>query len=60
MMKDSFVHFKAIPRYDKPVIKHDIEWIDHDWPLTEHLTKNKIDVKLLYKIRKDFLEDIKK
>ncbi len=57
MMKDSFVHFKAIPRYDKIVKKHGIEWIDYDWPLTEHLTKNKVDDELLYKIREDFLKD---
>lgn len=57
MMKDSFVHFKAIPRYDKVVNKHGIEWIDKDWPLTEHLTKNKVDDEILHKIRDDFLGD---
>lgn len=57
MMKESFVHFKAIPRYDKSVKKHGVEWIDCDYPRTEPLTKNKIEDKLLYEIRKDFLED---
>ncbi len=56
MMKESFVHFKAIPRYDKIVKKHGIEWVDCDWTLTEHLTKNKVADEILHKIRKDFLK----
>lgn len=56
MMKDSFVHIKAIPRYDKPVIKHGMNWIDKDWPLTESLTKTEVSEEILQEIRKDFLE----
>lgn len=55
MMKEGFVHFKAIPRYDQPVIKHGMNWIDKDWPLTESLTKTEVSEEILQKIRKDFL-----
>lgn len=57
MMKDSFVHFKAIPRYDKPVIRHGEQFIDKDWPLTEKLTKNKVSEEMLQKIKQDFLNN---
>lgn len=57
MMKDGFVHFKAIPRYDKPVMRHGMEWIDQDWPLTEHLTKREVSEEMLQKIKKDFLQN---
>lgn len=59
MMKESFLHFKAIPRYDKPVIRHGINWIDKDWPLTESLTKTEVSEEILQKIKNDFLEDEK-
>lgn len=56
MMKDSFVHFKAIPRYDKQITRHGMNFIDKDWPLTEKLTKTEVSEEILQKVRKDFLE----
>ncbi len=32
MMKEEFVHFHIIPRYDKPIEKYGVTWIDEDWP----------------------------
>ena len=55
MMKDAFVHFKAIPRYDKVVIRHGMEFVDVDFPLTESLTKHKMSEEVLQNIKKDFL-----
>ena len=55
MMKENFVHFHAIPRYDKIVSRHGVEWIDHDWPLADKITKTRVDEDVLLKIRNDFL-----
>lgn len=32
MMKDSFVHYHAFPRYDKNINMFGMEWNDNDWP----------------------------
>lgn len=55
MMKENFVHFKAIPRYDKVVIRHGIKWVDEDYPSTEQLTKHKVSEEILQSIKNDFL-----
>lgn len=57
MMKEDFVHFHAIPRYDKIVKRHGIDWIDHDWPLAEKMTKTKVEKDILKKVKQDFLEN---
>lgn len=33
MMKDSFVHYHAFPRYENPVHILNSKWEDADWPL---------------------------
>lgn len=57
MMKENFVHFKAIPRYDKTVTRHGIKWTDKEFPLTENLKKQEVRVseKVLQDIKNDFL-----
>lgn len=56
MMKDDFVHFHAIPRYDKQIKRHGITWIDHDWPLADKMTKTKVSEDILQNIKNDFLK----
>ncbi len=57
MMKEDFVHFHAIPRYNKIVKKHGIDWVDHDWPLAEKMTKLEVEKDILKKVKQDFLEN---
>lgn len=57
MMKEDFVHFHAIPRYDKVVNRHGLDWVDHDWPLAEKMTKMKVEKDILIKVKEDFLEN---
>lgn len=59
MMKENFVHFKAIPRYDKEVTSHGMNWIDEDYPSTEHLTKHPVEEEILQAIKQDFLSFLK-
>lgn len=54
MMKEDFVHFHAIPRYDKNIKRHGITWVDYDWPLAEKMTKQEVSDEVLLKIKKDF------
>lgn len=32
MMKDPIVHFHVLPRYAEEVRRHDLVWVDQDWP----------------------------
>lgn len=59
MMREDFVHFHAIPRYDKVVKRHGIDFIDYDWPLAEKMTKTKVEKNILEKIKQDFLRNEK-
>lgn len=55
MMKEDFVHFHAIARYDKVVEKYGIKWIDKEWPVGVAMYKTEVDNLVLEKIKNDFL-----
>lgn len=55
MMKEDFVHFHAIPRYDKEIKRHGMTWIDYDWPLAEKMTKQEVSEEVLQEIKNEFL-----
>ena len=57
MMKESFVHFHAIPRYDKAIEKYGIKWIDKEWPIGVNMYKTKVSNDILYEIKNDFLNE---
>ena len=43
MMKEGFVHFHVIPRYDKKIEKYGLVWEDIDYPKGTKLGKIEID-----------------
>lgn len=43
MMKEEFVHFHVIPRYDKKIEKYGLIWEDIDYPKGTKLGKIEID-----------------
>lgn len=57
MMKEDFVHFHAIPRYDKEIIKYNMHWIDKEWPTGVALYKTEVNEIILQEIKKDFLKE---
>jgi len=32
MMRDNFAHLHAFPRYNSPISKYELEWLDERWP----------------------------
>lgn len=56
MMKEEFVHFHVIPRYNEPKEKYGITWIDQDWPKGSKMGKTEIPDYVKQKI----IEDLKK
>lgn len=50
MMKDSFVHYHAFPRYDKVINLFDMEWKDNN-TLSNFVSTEVLDDELLFKIR---------
>jgi len=56
MMKENFVHFHAIPRYDKEIERYGIKWIDKEWPTGVGMYKTEVSEEILYKIKNDFIE----
>lgn len=54
MMKESFVHFHAIPRYDRIIDKYGIRWIDKEWPTGVSMYKTEVSNDILYEIKNDF------
>jgi len=56
MMKDEFVHFHAIPRYDKELDYYGIKWIDEDYPKGTKLNKIEIDNDIFNKVLNDMKE----
>ncbi len=56
MMKDNFVHYHAFPRYSKSFVKHDIEWIDQDWPRIAQFREVSYADDVLKTIISDFTE----
>ncbi len=55
MMRESFVHFHAIPRYDKEILKYGVKWIDKEWPKGVSMCKTEVSDEVLHEIREDFL-----
>ena len=43
MMKEEFVHFHVIPRYDKKIERYGLVWEDVDYPKGTKLGKIEID-----------------
>ena len=53
MMKEEFVHFHVIPRYDKKVEKYGLVWEDIDYPKGTKLGKIEIDESIKQSIIND-------
>ena len=53
MMKESFVHFQAVPRYSKEINKYGMVWQDRDWPKRPNFDKQDIPFETLLEIKKD-------
>ena len=56
MMKEEFVHFHIIPRYNEPKEKYGITWVDKDWPKGTKMDKIEIPDDVKQKI----INDLKK
>lgn len=57
MMKENFVHFHAIPRYDKEFEKYGVLWIDKEWPTGVAMYKTEVSEEVLQEIKKDFIKE---
>lgn len=53
MMKEEFVHFHLIPRYDKNVEKYGIVWVDEDWPKGSKMNKIEVPNEVKEQIKAD-------
>lgn len=56
MMKEEFVHFHIIPRYNEPKENYGITWVDEDWPKATKMGKIEISDDVKQKI----INDLKK
>lgn len=56
MMKEEFVHFHIIPRYNEPKKNYGITWVDEDWPKATKMGKIEIPDDVKQKI----INDLKK
>jgi len=56
MMKEEFVHFHVIPRYNEPIDRYGITWIDEDWPKGTKMGK----IEIRDDIKKQIITDLKK
>lgn len=56
MMKEEFVHFHIIPRYNQPVEKYGITWVDEDWPKGSKMGKVEVSEEILKKVLADLKE----
>lgn len=57
MMKEDFVHFHAIPRYDRIVNRYGMDWIDKEWPIGVSMYKTEVSDSILQNIKQDFLKE---
>lgn len=53
MMKEEFVHFHLIPRYDHEVVKYGMTWKDEEWPKGTKMPKIEIPEEIKQQIIKD-------
>ncbi len=59
MMREEFVHFHVIPRYDRKVERYNMVWEDKEWPIKCSASyKTEVSDSVLYAIKNDFLKDI--
>ena len=56
MMKDPEVHFHVVPRYSKPVVFQDKEYVDPDWPLATEKVVMELDEQTLGSIKAKIME----
>lgn len=56
MMKEEFVHFHVIPRYNEPIKRYGMTWIDEDWPKGTKMGK----IEIGDDIKNQIIEDLKK
>jgi len=57
MMTENFVHFHAIPRYDKEINRYNLTWIDKGWPKDTSMYKTEVSEEVLQEIKKDFIKE---
>ena len=53
MMKENFVHFHVLPRYDKKVERYGVIWNDDDYPKRSNMAKLDISEEVKQQILKD-------
>ena len=56
MMKDPEVHFHVVPRYSKPVVFQNKEYVDPDWPLATEKVVMELDEQTLGSIKAKIME----
>lgn len=56
MMKEEFVHFHAIPRYDHEVEAYGLTWRDEEWPKGTKMPK----IEIPDNVKEQILADLKK
>ena len=53
MMREEFVHFHILPRYDKEIEKYGLIWKDEDWPNRPQMGRIEISQDVKNQIIKD-------
>jgi diadenosine tetraphosphate (Ap4A) HIT family hydrolase len=56
MMKEEFVHFHAIPRYENEVEIYNKKWVDEDYPSGTKMNKIDVEYDVLMEIKEDMAE----
>ena len=56
MMKDEFVHFHAIPRYENEVEIYNKKWVDEDYPSGTKMNKIDVEYDVLMEIKENMAE----
>ena len=55
MMKEEFVHFHIIPRYNREIKKYGIIWKDENWPNKINLSK----IEISNEVKEQIIRDLK-
>lgn len=53
MMKEEFVHFQAVPRYNQPVKFYSQIWADDDWPRRPSFGKLDMSTEMLIELKNE-------
>ncbi len=56
MMKEEFVHFHVIPRYNKLIEKYGLTWVDEDWPKGTKMNK----IEISDEVKNQIISDLKR